>query len=173
MFFLYLTINLGHLFQIQLTGQYYHICKLRVEFQRLRIGDIQLGGKMYLLPYLTGIIHHCHISCNYRRNYRFLGRIDNGMHQRDIFIIDNRIDRQVALHPVLVTRTGYFPQIINRKCISRTGTHIQVFYTEIDRIGTCLNSRSKRFARTDRSHYFKIFQTKTHRIYTYLYQLSK
>ena len=132
-----------------------------------------MSGKVYLLPYLTGIVHHRHISCNHRRDSGFLGCIDNGMHQWNIFIIDNRVDRQVTFHPVFITRTGDLPQIINRKRIGRTGTHVQVFYTEIDRIGTCLNSRSKRFARTDRSHYFKIFQTKTHRIYTYLYQLSK
>ena len=32
MFFLNLAIDFGYLLQIQLTGQYYHICKLCVEF---------------------------------------------------------------------------------------------------------------------------------------------
>ena len=137
-----LSINLRHLFQIQLTGQYNYIRKLCIELQGFSIGDIQLSGKMYLLPYLTGIIHYRYIGGNHSRNARLFCRIDNRTHQRNIFIIDNRVDRQITFHPMFITRTGNFPQIINRECIGRTGTHIQVFYTEIDRIGTCLNGRS-------------------------------
>ena len=80
MFFLYLPVNLRYLFQIQFTGQYHYISKPGIEFQRFCIGDIQLGGKMHLLPYPAGIVHHCNISRNHSRNSRFLSRIDNRMH---------------------------------------------------------------------------------------------
>ena len=172
MLFLNLAVDFGHLLQVQLTGQHHHVGKLGIEFQCLGIGDIELRREVHLLTNLTGIAHHRHIGSNHSRNAGFLGRINNGAHQRYVFIINNGIHREITLHAVLITRAGNFTQIIDGKRIGRTGTHIEVFYTEIDRVGTCLNGCSKRFARTYRSHDFKILQTKTHRKYIcYLYQL--
>ena len=61
-----LTINLGHLFQIQLTGQHYDIGKLGVELQGFRIRYIQLSRQVYFLTDLTGIVHYRYIGSNHR-----------------------------------------------------------------------------------------------------------
>ena len=156
-FFPDLTINLCNLLQIQFACKHHNIGKLGIKFQGFRIRYIKLSRQMHFLPDPAGIIHHCHVSSNHCRYSGCFGRIDNSTHQRNILIIDNRIDCQIAFHPVFVARPGYLTQIINGKRIGRTGTHVKVFYTKIDRIGSSLNGCRKRFARTDRRHYFKVF----------------
>ena len=39
----YLLVNLGHLVQIQFTGQYHHIGKLSVELECLDVAYVELG----------------------------------------------------------------------------------------------------------------------------------
>ena len=111
---------------------------------------------MHFLTYLPGIAHHRHIGCNHRRNTRRFGRIHNGTHQRNVIIIDNGIHRKIAFHTVLIAGTGYLAQVIYCKRIRRTGTHIQILDTEINRVRTCLDSGRQRFARAYRRHNFKI-----------------
>ena len=146
-----------HLFQIQLTRQDDNIGKTGIEFQCFRIGNVELCGKMHLLSDAVGIVHSCHIGRNDRWNFRLLRRIDNLAHQRQVFPINNRIDGQIALNTVLTTKRNDLAQIVCRKVIGRARTHIQSFDTEIDRIGSPVDSRHQWFVRTDRRHYFKIF----------------
>ena len=60
---------------------------------------------------------------------------------------------------MLIAGLGNLPQIVNGKGIGGTGTHIQVFYTEVNRVRTRLDSCGKRLARAYRSHDFKIVQS--------------
>ena len=111
---------------------------------------------MPLLTDPTGIAHHRHISSNHGRNTGLLCRIHNGAHQLQIVIIYDRIYRQITLHPMFVTGTGNLPQVVNRKSIGRTGTHVQIGNTKINGIGSRLNSCRKRLTGTHRSHYLKV-----------------
>ena len=111
---------------------------------------------MRLLPYLPGIAHHCHISGNDCRDACRLCRIYNGTHQRNVMVVYNGIDGEVALHAMFVARPGYFPQIVDSEGICRTGTHVQVLDTEIDGVGTCLYGCCERFARAYRCHDFEV-----------------
>ena len=138
-----MTINLRYLFQIQLACQYHNIGKLCVEAQGLHIRDIQLRTEMYLLTDLPRIAHHSYVRRNHRRDTRRLGRIYDGAHQCQILIVNNSVNGKITLHIVLIARLRYFPKVFNSECISRTGPHIQVFNTEIDGIGTCLDGRHK------------------------------
>ena len=51
------------------------------------------------------------------------------------------VDGQIALNTVLTTKRNDLAQIVCRKVIGRARTHIQSFDTEIDRIGSPLDSR--------------------------------
>ena len=101
---------------------------------------------MHLLPYLPGITHHSHIRCNHSRNTGGFCRIHNGAHQRNIIIIYNGIYRKITFHTMLITGLSNLPQIVNSKGIGGTGTHIQVLYTEVNRVRTRLNGCGKRLA---------------------------
>ena len=157
LFLLDYVVDFTHLLQVEFTSQHHHIGKTSIEFQRLSITDIELGRKMHFLTYLVTIRHHCYIGCNHRTDACFLGRIDNGTHQFHIFIIDNRIDSEITLDTMFITNLSDFTQIVNGKRAGRTGTHVQTFNTEIDRIGTCLDSGRQRLTRADRSHDFEVF----------------
>ena len=154
-----MTVNFRHLLQIQFARQHHHIGKLGIETQSLHIRNIQLRGQMHLLSYLPGVAHHSHIGCNHRRDTCRFCRIHNGSHQGDIVIVDNGIYRKVTFHTMLITGLGNLPQIVNGKGIGGTGTHIQVFDTEVNRVRTRLDSCGKRLARAYRSHDFKIVQS--------------
>ena len=151
-----MAVNLRYLFQIQFTGKHHHICKLCIKLQSLHVRYIQLSRKVYLLTDLTGITHHRHISSNHGRNTGLFCRIHNGTHQLQIGIVDDCIYRQIALHSMFVAGTGYLSQVVNRKSIGRTGTHVQIGNTKINGIGTRLDSCRKRLAGTYRSHYLKV-----------------
>ena len=151
-----MSVDFCHLLQIQLTRQHHHIGKLRIEAQGFHIADVELCAEVYLLPYLPGIAHHCHISGNDCRDACRLCRIYNGTHQRNVMVVYNGIDGEVALHAMFVARPGYFPQIVDSEGICRTGTHVQVLDTEIDGVGTCLYGCCERFARAYRCHDFEV-----------------
>ena len=99
---------------------------------------------MHLLTDASGKVHDRYITGNDSRNARFFGRPHNGAHLLHIIIINNHVHRQVTLHAMIVAHTGYFTQIINRKSAGRARTHIQVLYTEVNRICSCLNGSGKR-----------------------------
>lgn len=141
-----MAVDLRHLFQIQFACQHHHIGKLRIEAQRLHIADVELCAEVHLLPYTAGIAHHRHVRRNHGGNAGLMSGIHDGAHQGYIIVVDDGIYRKITFHPVLVTRPGYLAQIINRKGIRRTGTHVQVLDAEIDRVGTCLYGCRKRLA---------------------------
>ena len=152
-----LLVDFVHLFQVQLACQDDDIGKTGIEFQRFRIGDIELRGEMHLLPDTVRIVHGRHISRNDCRDFRLLRRVDNLAHQRQVLAIYNSINGQIAFNTMLTADRNDLAQVVRRKVIGRARTHIQSFNTEINRIGSSLDSRHQRFVRTDRSHYFKIF----------------
>ena len=156
MLFLNSIINFTYLLQIQFTGQDYYIGKLRIKFQSFRITDIQLSRQMYLLSYLITVCHDSYVGSNHSANTGFFCSIYNFPHQSQILIINNSIYRKVAFHPILVTYFRNLTQVVNSKRICRTGTHIQAFNAEIDRICSCMNSRSQRLSRADRCHNFEV-----------------
>ena len=58
--------DFAHLFHVQFTRQHHHICKSRVEAQRLLVRNVELGGEMHLLIDGAAIAQHRHVGCNHR-----------------------------------------------------------------------------------------------------------
>ena len=114
-----LVVDIFHLPHVEFTCQYYNICKLSIETKRFNIGDIKLGAQMYLHTYLMAIQHDSHIAGNHSRDFCFDGSVNNLVHHIDIFTIDDGIDCEIALQPMLVTDFCYFLQVIYRKGIGR------------------------------------------------------
>ena len=150
------AVDFGHLLQIQFACQHHHIGKLRIEAERLHVADVELCAEVYLLPYPAGITHHRHIGRNDCRDACRLCRIHDGAHQRDIPVVYDGIDGEVAFHAMLFTRPGYLLQIVDGEGICRTGTHVQVLDAEIDGVRTRLYGCCERFARAYRCHDFEV-----------------
>lgn len=141
-----MAVDFRYLLQIQFACQHHHIGKLRIEAESFHIADVELCAEVYLLPYPASIAHHRHIGGNDCRDACRLCRIYDSMHQRDVMVVYDGIDGEVAFHAMLVARPGYFPQIVDSEGIGRTGTHVQVLDTEIDGVGTRLYGCCERFA---------------------------
>ena len=106
---LYLAVYLRHLFHVQFTGQHYDIGELCIEAQSLDVRDVQLGRQMHLYSHLSAVLHDCHIAGNDGSDAGLMSCIHNGVHQRDVFAVDDGVHRQVALHTGLPTDGSYLP----------------------------------------------------------------
>ena len=71
---------------------------------------------MHLLSYLPAVLHHSDVAGDDSRDARLVGGIDNLAHQRQVFTVDNGVDRQIALHAVLFTLSGNVAQVIDGEC---------------------------------------------------------
>ena len=152
------AVDFRYLLQIQFTRQHNHIGKLGIEAQGLDITDVELGAEVYFLPYLAGVGHHGHVGGDDGRDAGLLGGTHDGTHQGDVLVVDDGVHGEVALHAVLVARTGYFAQVVDGERIGRTGTHVQVLDAEVDGVCSGLYGSGQRLARADGGHYLKIFQ---------------
>ena len=161
-----LTENLGHLVHVQLAGQHNHIGKLGIEAQGLDVRDVQLCGEVYLLSHPVAIGHHSYVAGNHSRDACLFGGINNFVHQGDILAVNDGINCKVALNAMFIAGLGNLAQIVDGKSSCRMGTHVQLLDAEVNTVGTSLNGRSERFARTNRSHYFVILNHITNFFYS-------
>ena len=143
-FFIDGTSNLRDLLHVEFASQNDHVGKLGIKAQGFHVGNIQLRGKVHFLTDRSAVVHHSDVASDDGRNLRFFRGIDDLAHQFDVFVVDDRVDRQIAFDVMLATNGGDFFQIMDRECFGRMSTHVQVFDTEINGIGTGLNGGSQR-----------------------------
>ena len=155
--FHYLAIDVGHLVDIQFAGQYNHVGKLRIEAQRLDIGDVQLCRQVNLLPHSVTIGHHRHVAGDDGRDACCLGGIDNLVHQFDVLTIDDGVHREVRLDAVLVAGGCNLFQVVNGERRGGVGSHVQFLDAEIDGVSPGLYGSGQRLAAPHGRHDFKIF----------------
>ena len=117
--FLNLPIDVGHLVEVEFASQDHHIGKLGIELKGLDVRDVQLGGEVNLHATLAAIGHDGNVAGNDSRDMCLDGSIDNLVHQCDILAIDNGVDGEVALHPMLLASSSNLAQIVNREMIGR------------------------------------------------------
>ena len=132
MLLLDVAINRCHLLHIQFAGQYNDISKLRIELQCLRVGDIELRGEMYFLTDLIGILHDSDVGSNNGIHAYGMSFIDDLTHERQIFGVHDRINRQVGFHACFPTSRYDRSHVFGGKVDRTAGTHVQMFDTKID-----------------------------------------
>ena len=158
MLFLYLTVDLRHLFHVQLARQHHHVGELCVELQCLDVGDVQLRGEVYLHSLLAAIGHHRHVGSDDSRYLRLLGRIDDLAHRGQVLTVNDGVDRQVGLDVVFTAGGGNLMEVVNGEMVGGVGAHVQLSDAEINDVGTSLDGRCQRVARPHGSHHFEVFQ---------------
>ena len=134
-----MAMNLCYLIKIQFSSQYHYICKLCIESQCFYVADVELSTEVYLLLDATSISKYGDIHRNHRTDASFFSCINNGMHLIYVIIIDNGVNRKVTLDTMLVANGSNLAQISYGERVGRMGTHIELSYPEIYRVGSCLN----------------------------------
>ena len=141
----YIPMDGSHLLEVQFARKHNDISKLCVELQRLGVGDVQLGGEVHLNTLLTGILHHGYIRSDDRIHTGFAGVVDDSLHHRNVFGVDDRIDCQVGFDTRFTADLNNPVQVIGREVCSRARTHVQVLNAEINAVRTRLDgSRTSR-----------------------------
>ena len=145
------------LIHIQLTCQDHDIGELRIEAQGFDIGDIKLGGEVHFDPDAAGVEHGSHVGSDDGGDLGSLGSIDNFAHQAQVFVIDNSIDREVALHAVVTADRGNLMEVFGGEVVGTLGAHIEAFDTEVDGVSAGVDGCHQGLIGAHRCHYFVIF----------------
>ena len=136
----YLPGNLGHLCEIELTCQHHHIGKLCIEFQRLYITDVELGGEMHFLTDAAAVVHHGDITGDNGSDARLVCGIDDGVHGVDVLAVDDGVDGEVGLDAMSLALGGDMPEVVDGERVGGVGTHVELSDAEIHGVGTSLDS---------------------------------
>ena len=150
-------VDMAHLVHIELARQYGNVGKLRVEAQGLDVGDVELGGEVDLQADLPAVAHHGHVGGNDGRDARLARRIEYLAHRGEIVVVDDRVDREVGLDPVLGADGDDLPQVANVEVIGRMGPHVEPAHAEIDGVGTRLDGRGERLVAAHGGHDLVLF----------------
>ena len=156
----HVAVNGSHLLHIQFARQDNHVGKLRVEPERLGVGDIQLRGQMHLHAHLIGILHDTDVGGDDSGQAGLFGVVHNLAHEGQILGIHHRVEGKIGLNPRSLTTLDDGVQVGCSEVGRRAGTHIQVFYAKIDTIRTGLNCCTEALPTPYRSHYFVTLQQK-------------
>ncbi len=145
------------LVEVELARQHHHIGELGVEAQRLDIGDGELGGDVHLKPYAAAIHYRSHIRCDDGVHPGSRGCIEGLPHRGKVFLIEDYVERKVALHPRLAADAHHFSEVVRAEVVGRMAAHIELPDTEIHGVRSALYGRAQALEIARRSHYFQFF----------------
>ena len=137
---------MAHLLHVELARQNRHVGKPGVEAQGLRIADVELRGEVHLDALLPTVGHHGHVGGDDCAHAGLRGGVDDLVHALYVAVVDDGVDRQVALHAPLAAHGGYLAQVVEREVIGRVGAHIQFVHAEVDGVGPGLKGGHERVA---------------------------
>ena len=111
------VVDGAYLLEVQLACKHDDIGKTSIKFQCLRIRDVQLGREVYFLPDAVGIGHRRYIGRYDRGNTGFLRSVDDGAHERQVFVVNYRIHCQIAFYTTFFADRSDLVQVIRREII--------------------------------------------------------
>ena len=135
-----------HLLHVQFTRQHHYISKGRVEAQSLFVGNIELGGEMYLLIDGAAIAKHSHVCRNHSRDLCLFRSIANFAHESKVFAVDDGVHCEITFYTLLFTLRGDVVQVLDGELACGVRTHVERFYAKIDGVGTSFEGSGKCFA---------------------------
>ena len=93
---------------------------------------------MHLHIYGAGVENGGHVAGDDSRNLRLLCRIHDAVHIFNVFLVDDSVHGEVALHVVLLAPSRYGVQVVEGEVHARTAAHVQILDAEVDGVGTAL-----------------------------------
>ena len=154
---LYRTVDQLHLVQRELAGKHHHVSVAGVEAERLDIGDIELSAEVDLHPLLVGVGHGGDVGGDDGRDAGGLCGVDDLVHPHHILGVDDGIDGEVALHPVVTEQGCHLGQVLEREALGGVGPHIEPLDAEVGGIGTTLDRCHERLPAAGRCHDLEVF----------------
>ena len=150
------AVDFLHLFQVELACQDDDVGEAGVEAQGLDIGDVELRGEVDFLSDAVAVVHDGDVGGDDGRDARLACGVADVAHEGDVFVVDDGVDGEVALHAVRVAGGGYLAQVVDGERAGRAGTHVEVLDAEVDGVCPGLYGGGQRFARADGGHDFKV-----------------
>ena len=99
---------------------------------------------MYLHTDTTCIEHRGDIGSDDGGDPSILSGIDDTTHELEVFVIDNRIDGEVALDAVLTAYSCYAVKVFGGEVIGTLGAHVQPLDAEVYRVSPRVDRRHER-----------------------------
>ena len=90
----------GDLHQVEFPGQDHYVRPLGEEPDGFDVGDVALRGDMYGHADAAGILDGGHIGGDDGVHAHLAGTVDGRVQGFDLFVVNHRIDRQIAFHAV-------------------------------------------------------------------------
>ena len=145
------------LIHIQLTCQDHDVGELCVEAQRLDVGDIELGGEVDFDTDTTCVEHRGDVGSDDSRDVSILRRVDDLAHELKVFVVDDRIDGEIALDIMLTADRRDLIEVFGGEVIRTLRAHVEAFDTEVYGVSTRVDSRHERLIGAHGGHDFVIF----------------
>ena len=99
---------------------------------------------MYLYTDTTSVEHSSHVGSDDGGDLGILGSVYDTTHELEVFVIDDRIDGEVALHPVLTANPCDAVEVFGGEVIGTLGAHVQPFDAEVYRVSSRVDRRHER-----------------------------
>ena len=93
---------------------------------------------MYFLTDLAAIDEDGDVGSDDGGDAGIVGGVADTVHEFEVFVVDDGVDRQITLDAVFSTHGGDFSQVVNGETIGRMCPHIEGFDAEIDGVGARL-----------------------------------
>ena len=127
-----------HLVHVEFARQHLHISPLGVVAHRLAVAHVHLRGNMHLHINGAGVENGGHVAGDDCRHFCLFRRIHDAVHIFNVFLVDDSVHGEVALHVVLLAPSRYGVQVVEGEVHARTAAHVQILNAEVDGVGTAL-----------------------------------
>ena len=105
----------------------------------------------------TRIEHGGDVGSDDSRHVGSLRRVDDLTHKCKVFVVDNRIDGEIALDIMLTADRRDLIEVFGGEVIRTLRAHIEAFDTEVYGVSTRVDSRHERLIGAHGCHDFVIF----------------
>lgn len=147
-----LPADVGDLHQVQFPGQDHYVRPLGEEPDGFDVGDVALRGDMYVHADAAGVLDGSHIGSDDGVHTHLAGTVDGRMQGFDLFVVNHRIDRQIAFHAVFTGDRNDLPHIFQGEVGGGLGPHIEPSHSEINGVGSGVDRCMQGFVTSCRSH---------------------
>ena len=137
----YCLVYLFDLMEIQLPGKDDDVGEPGVEAQRLHVRNAQLRGNVYLNAKTAAVGYGGHVGSDDSRDAGSLCCFERLAHRLEVFLVEDDVQRQIGLHPVVAANAADLRKIVGRKIVRRMRAHVEVAHSKIDGVRPTLNRR--------------------------------
>ena len=129
---------------------------LREEFHGLAVGQVALRGDMHLHADAAGVEDRRQVGGDHGVDPCRAGAVDERVHLPQLVLVDDRVDRQIGLHPRRAGDLHDGLQIVGREVGGRLRPHVELPHAEVDGVGAGLHGRLQRLVAAGGSHQFYV-----------------